>query len=973
MLCGEVHYFRVPRQLWRDRLTKLKAAGANCVSTYIPWNWHMPRENIFVFSDDNYSEWYTPRYFSRDLRGFLELAKELGLKVVARPGPYICSEWDNGGHPAWICLKTRLPRSLDPGYFSEVAKWYRIVLPIIAEYAEKNVVALLQVENEYFWGNEEYLKRLREEAEQYVKNIPIVTNENPFQRAVPNTIDDYPYPWDLARFDEKVRRYVDSQGDMIKMFMELEGGWFTSTRYGLTPTNRGGFPAEWTELLIKTAVGLGVDHFNIYMFHGGTNPSYYAGKYITTSYDYEAAIREWGELSERYYVVKRLYMLLSTISDILPEAKTAQGEYVGETSCGEVFARKGSRVALIVARNMGEYHCYQSIVSRSGKIPRNGSILLKPKTAKIILADYEISGSEIVLKYSTAELLTRAKIADTNVLILYGDVGEEVEVALHSPKHFVETRVYGAVTSENKGGDLLVRTSIKDVEELFYASTSTGGKILLVFTSKKRSGRTWLLESGSEKAILISNIYYASSEQDNGVQAEFDEESCGPITIISPRRLKSFVLSDGSAIPLEEVIPHVYVGQIHIETCRLPHAYKSEVWSAYMRFDPVDYSYKDVELGKPIEQQGFLNNGIYVYKGLVNVTSDMLKTKDNSINIVGVSDFAVVKVNGEYAGHGYHLVKARGDGLKEGVNNIEIMVESTGRPNDGLLHVPNGIYGGLYLGEKDVIYLNKWWRVEVSPPYGPEFDMSRFMHDPRKVVEILTKWEQLERMERALIDIPGLYVSKITLSNLGGRVVFDPGQAFYYNHYYRVLLFVNRRFVGPLIGPIDITEYLQQGVNEIAVFTDWGIVQPVLRIYKHVLKGEWSIQSGVKGLEEKWQKTHWEEYEYVKLPLRLNGMGGRVVWIKSTFEYRSKPGIRAAVKLRVDSAGMRLHVFVNGELVGRLDDESPTRELYIPEPILENGLNKIVLMGVVYSNHARIDRVVVKEVGVKKREKIVFI
>lgn len=48
---GAVHYFRVPRAYWRDRLRKLRAAGFNTVETYVPWNLHEPRsgKNMFIF------------------------------------------------------------------------------------------------------------------------------------------------------------------------------------------------------------------------------------------------------------------------------------------------------------------------------------------------------------------------------------------------------------------------------------------------------------------------------------------------------------------------------------------------------------------------------------------------------------------------------------------------------------------------------------------------------------------------------------------------------------------------------------------------------------------------------------------------------------------------------------------------------------------------------------------------------------
>lgn len=39
---GALHYFRVPRAYWRDRLRMIRAAGLNAVETYIPWNLHEP-------------------------------------------------------------------------------------------------------------------------------------------------------------------------------------------------------------------------------------------------------------------------------------------------------------------------------------------------------------------------------------------------------------------------------------------------------------------------------------------------------------------------------------------------------------------------------------------------------------------------------------------------------------------------------------------------------------------------------------------------------------------------------------------------------------------------------------------------------------------------------------------------------------------------------------------------------------------
>lgn len=59
--------------------------------TDVPWNWHEPLPGVYDFTSP-----------ARDIVRFVQLAHELGLYVIVRPGPYICSEWDMGGMPWWL-------------------------------------------------------------------------------------------------------------------------------------------------------------------------------------------------------------------------------------------------------------------------------------------------------------------------------------------------------------------------------------------------------------------------------------------------------------------------------------------------------------------------------------------------------------------------------------------------------------------------------------------------------------------------------------------------------------------------------------------------------------------------------------------------------------------------------------------------------------------------------------------------------
>ena len=86
---GSVHYSRVPREYWRDRLERAKALGLNAVTTYVPWNFHEDVEGRFDFSSD------------RDVYAFADEVRKLDLLLILRVGPYMLGAvWkSNFGRP----------------------------------------------------------------------------------------------------------------------------------------------------------------------------------------------------------------------------------------------------------------------------------------------------------------------------------------------------------------------------------------------------------------------------------------------------------------------------------------------------------------------------------------------------------------------------------------------------------------------------------------------------------------------------------------------------------------------------------------------------------------------------------------------------------------------------------------------------------------------------------------------------------
>jgi len=152
MISGEFHYFRVPAKDWKRRMELFREAGGNCLATYVPWLIHEPEEGRIVFGD-------VP---NRDLVRFLETAKEVGLQVTLRPGPYQYSELVNDGLPDWLLndypevlardvsgepFRDSSVSYLHPTFLAKARKYYRAFADVVRPYMG-DPVTMLQVDNE---------------------------------------------------------------------------------------------------------------------------------------------------------------------------------------------------------------------------------------------------------------------------------------------------------------------------------------------------------------------------------------------------------------------------------------------------------------------------------------------------------------------------------------------------------------------------------------------------------------------------------------------------------------------------------------------------------------------------------------------------------------------------------------------------------------------------------------------------------
>ncbi len=300
IISGAMHYFRIPREYWHDRLLKLKECGFNTVETYTCWNLHERQEGKFDFSGN------------LDLAAYIEEAQKLGLNVILRPGPYICAEWEFGGLPSWLLSYENMTlRCYDEVFLSKVRRYYGELLPRIRPYLAVNggSIFMLQIENEYgSYGNDKkYMQAIVDIYRENNMDCLLFTSDGPtYTMLAGGSMDGYLC---VGNFGSKPKENYET----MKAFRENQPfmcgeywcGWFD--HWGEEHHVR---PADEIVSDVEDFMEIGAS-FNFYMFHGGTNFGFcnganYAEKFdpTITSYDYNAPLNESGDRTETYYRIR---------------------------------------------------------------------------------------------------------------------------------------------------------------------------------------------------------------------------------------------------------------------------------------------------------------------------------------------------------------------------------------------------------------------------------------------------------------------------------------------------------------------------------------------------------------------------------------------------------------------------------------------------------------------------------------------
>ncbi|KAL4635828.1 beta-galactosidase-like isoform X1 [Arapaima gigas] len=305
-ISGSVHYFRIPRVYWKDRLLKMYMSGLNAVQVYVPWNFHETEQGVYNFAGD------------RDLEHFLYLANETGLFVILRPGPYICAEWEMGGLPAWLLQKPSIMvRTADPDYLQAVNDWLAVLLPKVKPwlYSNGGNILSVQVENEYgsyFACDYNYMRHLRALFRYFLGDDTVLftTDGNTNREMTCGTLQglyatiDFGTDTNASVAFDRQRRF-EPRGPLVNS--EFYTGWLD--HWGEKHAH---VDTEKVSSMLGEMLSMGAN-VNMYMFEGGTNFGYWNGadcdtryRSVVTSYDYNAPLSEAGDPTDKLLAIREV-------------------------------------------------------------------------------------------------------------------------------------------------------------------------------------------------------------------------------------------------------------------------------------------------------------------------------------------------------------------------------------------------------------------------------------------------------------------------------------------------------------------------------------------------------------------------------------------------------------------------------------------------------------------------------------------
>jgi beta-galactosidase len=319
IISGSMHYPRVPRPYWRDRMRKMRALGLNTLCTYVFWDLHEPQPGRFDFTGN------------LDVAAYIRTAQEEGLWVLLRPGPYICSEWDFGGLPPWLLSTPGLKvRTTDARFLDAATKYLREVGEQLAplQITRGGPIIMAQVENEYgsFGHDHDYVKAIRNAIRGAGFDVTLYSSDGSSKAELDGgSMPNSPAAINFGQGEQEKEfaRFAKSRQNVPRMCGEYWDGWFDhwGEEHHVTSPEEAARGVDW-----MLSRGISV---NLYMVHGGTSWAFMSGANFDgnyqpdiSSYDYDAPIDEAGRPTRKFSLIRDVVRKYSPAGTHLPDLPT---------------------------------------------------------------------------------------------------------------------------------------------------------------------------------------------------------------------------------------------------------------------------------------------------------------------------------------------------------------------------------------------------------------------------------------------------------------------------------------------------------------------------------------------------------------------------------------------------------------------------------------------------------------------------
>ncbi len=582
---GEFHYFRLPSpDLWRDVLQKMKAEGFNAVSIYFDWAYHSPAPGVYDFTG------------VRDVNRLLDIADQVGLYVIARPGPYINGETNGGGFPGWLTTQAGRARSDAPDYLAAADEWLTHIDAILArhQYTDgSGPVILYQIENELAStgsSQQRYMQHLYDKVRSDGITVPIFHNDKgrngiwvPSGSDVPGTV---PGPTDLYAFDGYGGGSCHSNNTPGSPTVAPDWGiWGPGGAHGgaSASPNTPGFVAErgggwfdywggpgsypcmalqegsgYERVTYGTDIANRLDIHNVYMGFGGTSWGWLPAPVVYTSYDYGAAISEARQIRPKATTMKELGLFVQSVA---PLTKVDPASMIAPSTdkikiYDDVNPDTGTHFYIAMhdpSNETGNDTFTFPIDTADGSytVPQQGTLRIDGQDSKILVADYNLDPAAGTasphLVYSTSQIMTHLDVTGGHLALLYGPNGEDGETVLRYPTNPHVQVAGGSVDTSYDAatGDLRLNYTHDGLAEV--RITGGGREPLTLLVADTDTAGTFWQPQTSAGPVLVRGPELVRSATVHGVNLFLTGDTSQPsdLQVWAPSRIKHLKWNGG--------------------------------------------------------------------------------------------------------------------------------------------------------------------------------------------------------------------------------------------------------------------------------------------------------------------------------------------------------------------------------------------------------------------------------------------